>query len=128
MSAYDLTSAAGTIARGAHAKAATTTIRRRIIKISPRIATTARRITVHLPTSWLWKEHWQAIFDATHGRQRTAPLGTPPNLGTTRHHLEHPEEPPLGAPPRPPTRPFRRRQSEQQHVTHPWIQAKRWWI
>ncbi len=43
--------AAGTIAGGAHARATTATIRRRISGIPARIATSARRITIHLPTA-----------------------------------------------------------------------------
>jgi hypothetical protein len=70
--AFNLTRAAGTIAGGAHARATTATIRRRIINIPARIATSARRITLHLPTAWPWQEPWQAIFDATLGPPRTA--------------------------------------------------------
>jgi hypothetical protein len=51
-------------------------MRRRIINIPARIATSARRITIHLPTAWPWpwQEPWQAIFDATLG---------PPAVATT---------------------------------------------
>jgi hypothetical protein len=70
--AFNLTRAAGTIAGGAHTRATTATIRRRIINIPARIATSARRITMHLPTAWPWQEPWQAIFDATLGPPRTA--------------------------------------------------------
>ena len=70
--AFNLTRAAGTIAGGSHARATTATIRRRIINIPARIATSARRITLHLPTAWPWQEPWQAIFDATLGPPRTA--------------------------------------------------------
>ena len=72
--AFNLTRAAGTIAGGSHARATTATIRRRIINIPARIATSARRITLHLPTAWPWQEPWQAIFDATLG---------PPAVATT---------------------------------------------
>ncbi len=54
--AFNLTRAAGTIAGGGHARSTTTTIRRRIISIPARIATSARRITIHRPTAWPWKE------------------------------------------------------------------------
>ena len=71
--AFNLTRAAGTIAGGSHARATTATIRRRIINIPARIATSARRITLHLPTAWPWQEPWQAIFDATLGPPAVAP-------------------------------------------------------
>ena len=72
--AFNLTRAAGTIAGGSHARATTATIRRRIINIPGRIATSARRITLHLPIAWPWQEPWQEIFDATLG---------PPAVATT---------------------------------------------
>ncbi len=71
--AFNVTRAAGTIAGGSHARATTATIRRRIINIPARIATSARRITLHLPTAWPWQEPWQSIFDATLGPPAVAP-------------------------------------------------------
>jgi hypothetical protein len=71
---FNLTRAAGAIAGGGHARGTTATIRRRIIIIPARIATSARRITIHLPTAWPWQEAWHAIFGETLG---------PPRTGTT---------------------------------------------
>ncbi len=65
--AFNLTRAAGTLAGGRTARATTATIRRRIITIPARIATSARRLTLHLPTAWPWQNAWQALFDNTHG-------------------------------------------------------------
>ncbi|WP_406190772.1 transposase [Streptomyces sp. NBC_01017] len=50
--AYDLTRAAGHLASVFHARARTGTIRRHLINIPARIATGARRLTLHLPEHW----------------------------------------------------------------------------
>ncbi|MHB8793992.1 MAG: IS1380 family transposase [Candidatus Nanopelagicales bacterium] len=65
--ASSLTRAIGTIAGGPHAKATTASLRRRIISVPARIASSARRLTLHLPTAWPWQDAWQRIFDTTHG-------------------------------------------------------------
>ncbi|MGH3636137.1 MAG: IS1380 family transposase, partial [Mycobacterium sp.] len=64
--AFNLTRAAGTLASGFHARATGATIRRQLITVPARIATSARRITLHLPTFWPWREDWQQLFDALH--------------------------------------------------------------
>ena len=61
--AFNLTRALGTIAGGQHAKATTGTIRRRIITVPARIASSARRLTLHLPVAWPWQDAWQTVFD-----------------------------------------------------------------
>lgn len=61
--AFNLTRALGTIAGGKHAKATTATIRRRIIAVPARIASSARRLTLHLPIAWPWQDAWQTVFD-----------------------------------------------------------------
>ena len=38
------------------------TLRRRIINVPARIATSARRLTLHLPQQWPWAEGWQTLF------------------------------------------------------------------
>jgi hypothetical protein len=50
--AYNLTRAAGTLASRFHAKATAATIRRTLINIPARIATSARRTRLHLPEYW----------------------------------------------------------------------------
>lgn len=65
--AFNLTRALGTIAGGHHAKATTATIRRRLVAIPARVATSARRLTLHLPTAWPWQDAWQRTFDTTFG-------------------------------------------------------------
>jgi hypothetical protein len=61
--AFNLTRAAGTLAAPDLARATTATIRRRLIAVPARVATSARRITMHLPKSWPWETAWTALFD-----------------------------------------------------------------
>jgi hypothetical protein len=37
--------------------------RRKLITVPARVATSARRITLHLPKSWPWETAWAALFD-----------------------------------------------------------------
>ena len=70
--AFNLTRAAGTLASGFHARATGATIRRQLITVPARIATSARRIRLHLPASWPWREDWQQLFDVLHRPPRAA--------------------------------------------------------
>jgi hypothetical protein len=54
--AFNLTRAAGTIASVFHAKAATATIRQQLIIASGRLATSAKKLVIHLPTGWPWQD------------------------------------------------------------------------
>jgi hypothetical protein len=65
--AFNLTRAAGTIAGGPHARATTATIRRRIINVPARVASSARRLTLHLPTRWPWQDAWETIYATAFG-------------------------------------------------------------
>lgn len=65
--AFNLTRAAATLTGPRLAKATTATIRRKLIAVPARVATSARRITLHLPTAWPWKDDWQQLFAHTHG-------------------------------------------------------------
>jgi hypothetical protein len=60
--AFNLTRTAATITGPALAKATTATIRRKLITVPARIACSARRATLHLPTTWPWETAWQALF------------------------------------------------------------------
>ena len=53
--AFHLTRAAGCAAGGPHARATTATLRRRLIAVPARIARSARRLVLHLPTEWPWE-------------------------------------------------------------------------
>jgi hypothetical protein len=64
--AHNLTRAAGTAASALHARAETTTIRDQLIHVPARIARSARRLVIHLPTAWPWQRAWQRLFTAAH--------------------------------------------------------------
>lgn len=70
--AFNLTRAIGTIAGGSHARATTATLRRRLISVPARIASSARRLTLHLPVAWPWQDAWRTIFDQALGPPVTA--------------------------------------------------------
>ncbi len=49
------------------AKTRWATLRRRIINVPARIASTARRLVLHLPELWPWADSWQALHDIATG-------------------------------------------------------------
>jgi hypothetical protein len=61
--AFNLARAAGTLAATDLARATTATIRRKLITVPARVATSARRITLHLPATWPWETAWTALFN-----------------------------------------------------------------
>ena len=61
--AFNLTRAAASLTEPRLAKATTATIRRTLIAVPCRVATSARRIALHLPQSWPWENAWTALFD-----------------------------------------------------------------
>jgi hypothetical protein len=61
--AFNLTRAAASLTDSQIAKATTATIRRKLISMPARVATSARRITLHLPHAWPWQTAWTALFD-----------------------------------------------------------------
>jgi hypothetical protein len=61
--AFNLTRAAATVTgEPTLAKATTATIRRKLIAVPARIASSARRITLHLPQDWPWENAWTQLF------------------------------------------------------------------
>ncbi len=44
------------------ARATTAPIRHKLIAVPARIASSARRITLHLPTAWPWETAWTRLF------------------------------------------------------------------
>jgi hypothetical protein len=63
--AFNLTRAAATLTKAAAlAKATTTTIRRKLVTVPARIATSARRLHLHLPSRWPWEAAWSALYEA----------------------------------------------------------------
>jgi hypothetical protein len=61
--AFNLTRAAATLADTTMAKATTATIRRKLVHVPARIASSARRLTLHLPTAWPWENAWATLFN-----------------------------------------------------------------
>jgi hypothetical protein len=60
--AFNLARAAGVAASTTHARARWATLRTELINIPGRVASSARRLTVHLPSDWHWAPAWQALF------------------------------------------------------------------
>jgi len=60
--AFNLTRAAATIGGGPLVKATTATVRRTLINVPARTATSARQVTLHLPTNWPWQTSWDHLF------------------------------------------------------------------
>jgi hypothetical protein len=65
--AFNLLRAAGVLAAvqpgQGLAVATTATLRARLITVPARLARSARRLTLHLPTRWPWREHWTRLAD-----------------------------------------------------------------
>lgn len=70
--AFNLTRAAGTLAGGRLARATTGTIRRTLIAVPARVASSARRLALHLPCDWPWEKHWTVLFTRACGPPRAA--------------------------------------------------------
>ena len=70
--AFNLTRAAATLTGSDLARATTATIRRTLIAVPARVASSARRVTLHLPTAWPWETAWTHLF--THGCGPPTPL------------------------------------------------------
>ncbi len=70
--AFNLTRAAGTLASPALAKAVTATVRHKLVNIAARVATSGRRLTLHLPTNWPWETGWTALFSSACGPPQNA--------------------------------------------------------
>jgi hypothetical protein len=61
--AFNLTRATAAIVGPDLAKTTTATIRRKLIHIPARIASSARQLTLHLPAGWPWQNAWTRLFD-----------------------------------------------------------------
>ena len=69
--AFNLTRAAATLTGPTLARATTATIRRKLITVPARIASSARRVVLHLPTAWPWETAWQELFTRVCGPPAT---------------------------------------------------------
>ncbi len=70
--AFNLTRAAGALASTFHARATGATIRRHLICVPARLASSSRRLRLHLPAAWPWREEWLQLFHALHAPPRVA--------------------------------------------------------
>ena len=70
--AFNLTRAAATLTGANLAKAVTATVRRKLVNVAARIASSARRITLHLPSNWPWQTPWSRLFAHVCGPPATA--------------------------------------------------------
>ena len=60
--AFNLTRAAATLTEPQLARATTATIRRTLVTVPARAASSARRLRLHLPTNWPWQQAWKRLF------------------------------------------------------------------
>jgi len=70
--AFNLTRAAATLTGPELARATTATIRRKLITVPARVASSARRIVLHLPSAWPWQTAWTQLFAHGCGPPATA--------------------------------------------------------
>jgi len=62
--AFNLTRAAATLTGAPRlVKATTATIRRTLVSVPARIASSPRRLTLHLPKDWPWETAWNTLFN-----------------------------------------------------------------
>ncbi|MBG6212657.1 hypothetical protein RCH23_001148 [Cryobacterium sp. CAN_C3] len=66
------------------AKATTATIRRKLVTVPARIASSARRLTLHLPESWPWEVACTALADLACGPPPAATTRSPSRIGTNQ--------------------------------------------
>ena len=71
--AFNLTRAAATIAGAGLARATTATIRRKLVSVPARIASSAR-CPLHLPDNWPWETACTALFDQSFGPPQPTPI------------------------------------------------------
>jgi hypothetical protein len=86
--AFNLTRTAGVLASTFHAKATTgTTIRAQLITVPGRLARSARRLTLHLPTAWPWQKAWEQLADCSE-QPAARRLTYPPTARPDRRNSE----------------------------------------
>ncbi|MGL5825028.1 MAG: IS1380 family transposase [Nocardioides sp.] len=63
--AFNLARTAGVLASNRHARARWATLRTHLINVPGRVASSARRLTLHLPRDWPWADAWETLSEAT---------------------------------------------------------------
>ena len=69
--AFNLTRAAAILTGPRLARARTATIRRTLITVPARVASSAPRLTLHLPKDWPWEPAWNTLFHNLFHRNQT---------------------------------------------------------
>lgn len=64
--AFNIISRAAAVATGTP-KASVATLLRHVIAVPARLATTRRRLAMHLPTRWPWRSAWANLWDTATG-------------------------------------------------------------
>lgn len=64
---FNLTRAAATLAGGGLSAARTGTIRTKLISVPARVATSARKMILHLPRRWPWETPWANLWAGISG-------------------------------------------------------------
>jgi hypothetical protein len=72
--AFNLTRTAAALSGPQLAAATTGTLRRTLISVPARLATSARRLVLHLPHAWPWQQAWRRLFTHECGPPATATL------------------------------------------------------
>lgn len=90
--AFNLTRAAASLTDSQLIKATTATIRRKLITVPARAATSSRRLTLHLPRNWPWETDWAALLDRVNDPP-TVPRPDHPaaTAARPRKQVEHPD-------------------------------------
>ena len=71
--AFNLTRAAAALTGVRRlARATTATVRRTLVHVPARVATSARRLTLHLPRAWPWQHAWTVLFERVNAPPATA--------------------------------------------------------
>jgi hypothetical protein len=65
--AFNLARAAAALTGPQLARASTGTLRRTLIAVPARIASSGRRLRIHLPVAWPWEQAWTRLFQHTCG-------------------------------------------------------------
>ncbi|MFJ5725984.1 hypothetical protein [Streptomyces sp. NPDC093149] len=63
---YNLLRAAGASASSFHTKATTVILRTHLVHVPARIASSSRRLTLHLPQQWPSQDAWTQLFATVH--------------------------------------------------------------
>jgi len=76
--AFNLARATAVLAGGSHTKTRWATIREQLINVPGRVATSARRTTVHLPKHWAWATGWENLDTRARALLISSPNAPPP--------------------------------------------------